>query len=293
VYRHSNYIMEINGSLTLIAGEITDLSMALSGYLDGTYYFIVVAHNNYGDTLSNCVVITVIIPPPPGAFVLSSDADVPDTDGSFTLNWTTSEEAMNYSVYRHSSYIMEINGSLTLLASGITDLSMALSGYLDGTYYFIVVAHNDYGDTLSNCIKIEVEFTKTLIIISPDASCSWKPGTSRYINWTSTGIILNVKIELYNNGAFVMEVIANTPNDGEFYWSLYSGLIDSKNYQLRILDVSDQSVFGYSDYFEIKAPVSPPDNLPIIFGYDITLLLVAIGVIGAYITRKKQVANLK
>lgn len=29
-------------------------------------------------------------------------------------------------------------------------------GYSDGTYFFIVVAHNKFGDTLSNCLEIVV-----------------------------------------------------------------------------------------------------------------------------------------
>jgi len=33
----------------------------VSGLTDGTYYFIVVAHNEYGDTLSNCIIVTVSI----------------------------------------------------------------------------------------------------------------------------------------------------------------------------------------------------------------------------------------
>ncbi|GAH42123.1 unnamed protein product, partial [marine sediment metagenome] len=53
---------EINGSLTLLGDELTDLSLALSGYTDGTYYFIAVAHNAYGDTLSNCIEVVVQIP---------------------------------------------------------------------------------------------------------------------------------------------------------------------------------------------------------------------------------------
>jgi len=92
----------------------------------------------------------------PGDFTLSSDAGTPDTDGSFTITWTSSDEATNYSVYRHFSYITEINENLTLLADEIPDLSLSLSGYLNGTYYFIVVAHNENGDTLSNCIEIIV-----------------------------------------------------------------------------------------------------------------------------------------
>ena len=43
--------------------ETTDLSLPLTGYSNGTYYFIVVAHNANGDTLSNCLMVTVGIPP--------------------------------------------------------------------------------------------------------------------------------------------------------------------------------------------------------------------------------------
>ena len=139
-----------------MGNEITDLTLALTGYEDGTYYFIVVVHNDYGDTLSNCIEVVVGIPP--GDFILSSNAGTPDVDGIFDLTWTASSGASNYSVYRSSSFITVIDGSLTLLASEITDLTLPLSGYNDGTYYYIVVAHNNYGDFPSNCIQVNVEF---------------------------------------------------------------------------------------------------------------------------------------
>jgi surface protein len=93
---------------------------------------------------------------PPLAFTLSSNAGTPDSDGSFTLTWTSSGGANNYSVYRYFDYITEFNGSLIPLAEEITDLTWTLNGYSDGTYYFIVVAHNEDGDTLSNCIQVIV-----------------------------------------------------------------------------------------------------------------------------------------
>ncbi|MCK4286726.1 MAG: hypothetical protein KAX18_11015, partial [Candidatus Lokiarchaeota archaeon] len=108
-----------------------------------------------GDTLSNCIEVVVGIPP--GPFTLSSNADTPYDNGAFDLSWTSADIALNYSVYEYSSYITEINGSLTLLIERTTDLSLALSGYTSGTYYFIVVAHNNYGDALSNCIEIIVQ----------------------------------------------------------------------------------------------------------------------------------------
>ena len=97
---------------------------------------------------------------PPGDFILSSNAETPDDNGAFDLMWESAERAQSYSVYEYSSYITEINGSLTLLGDGLTNLSLALSGYTDGTYYFIAVAHNLYGDTRSNCFDVVVQNTK-------------------------------------------------------------------------------------------------------------------------------------
>jgi hypothetical protein len=156
VYEYSSYITEINGSLTSLATEISYLSLALNGYTDGTYYFIVVAHKNEGDILSNCIKITVEIVPPPGDFTLSSTADSPDKDGNFGLTWTASSGADSYTVYQSANNITEISGKIIIKANNITVLSIALNDYTDGTYYFIVVAHNARGDTLSNCISVTV-----------------------------------------------------------------------------------------------------------------------------------------
>ena len=183
--------------------------------------------------------------PPPGLFTLSSNAGTPDTDGSFTLTWTSSYGANIYSVYSYFDYIY------TPLAEEITDLSLPLGGYLDGTYYFIVVAYNAYGETLSNYLKIDVEITKSLTIISPNASSSWETSTSEDIIWTSTGTISDVKIELYKEGVFVMEIVASTSNDGSYTWAIPSGLENSTQYQIKISDVSNSATYDFSEYFEI------------------------------------------
>jgi len=106
----------------------------------------------------------------PGTFNLGSDAGTPDNDGTFSLIWSPSDLAKNYSVYMYLRYITEINGSLTLLADGITTHSLTLSGYTDGIYYFIVVAHNEYGDMLSNCYRVEIE---TIYSALPEISITW------------------------------------------------------------------------------------------------------------------------
>jgi len=91
----------------------------------------------------------------PFAFTLSSNATDPDTDGIFDLEWTA-EFAKNYSIYEYSSYITAINGSLTTLVDETTNMAHPLSGYSTGIYYFIAVAKNNYGITISNCIIVTV-----------------------------------------------------------------------------------------------------------------------------------------
>jgi len=157
LYRHSSYISEINESLTLLATNLTNLSFILTDHPNGQYFFVIESHNHYGDTSSNCIRVTIDADyPPPGNFTLSTNAGSPNADGSFTLTWTSSDGVDNYSLYRHSSFISEINDTVILIANEITDLAYKLEGYEDGVYYFIIVAHNNYGDTSSNCVKVVV-----------------------------------------------------------------------------------------------------------------------------------------
>lgn len=45
--------------MNLIVYQCADTPHSIFGFSDGDYYFVVVAHNNYGDTLSNNLHITV------------------------------------------------------------------------------------------------------------------------------------------------------------------------------------------------------------------------------------------
>ncbi|MBN2155256.1 MAG: BspA family leucine-rich repeat surface protein [Candidatus Lokiarchaeota archaeon] len=224
--------------------------------------------------------------PVPGPFDLTSNADSPDTDGSFTLSWTSSTWVNTYTVYQHSGHISEINGSLTLLLEDTTDLSLPLNGYSDSAYYFIVKASNNNGNTLSPCIEVNVVISKTLNILNPSSSSSWNLESSHYINWTSTGNISNVKLELYIGEAFVMEIVSSTLNDGEFYWFVPSGLSDSTQYRIKIINMLDPLIYAYSDFFEIKTPASP-NRVP---GYNIPIIVCIIG-LGIYIAYRKLKMN--
>ena len=83
----------------------------------------------------------------PTPFTLTSNADTPDTDGIFTLYWTNSGYANDYSLYQ--------NG--VLLVSGLTELHYSMKIYSNDNYSFKVIAFNNYGDTSSNELIVDIE----------------------------------------------------------------------------------------------------------------------------------------
>lgn len=128
--------------------QILDQHLPSSEWVYLDYYPLIARIQNYELSVKT---------QPPDPFVLSSNAGNTDTDGNFTLTWTIADRASNYSVYQHSEEITVINGSLTLLLNETKDRSLALTDYPIGTYYFIVVARNNYGQSISNYIKIVIE----------------------------------------------------------------------------------------------------------------------------------------
>ncbi|MFX1278027.1 MAG: ABC transporter substrate-binding protein [Promethearchaeota archaeon] len=157
IYRYNHEITEINGSLIPIAYQTATSPHPIFGLTDGEYYFIVVAHNENGDTLSNNFHISVqLSQDPPQSFILSSDADFPDNDGFFNLSWTYPDGADNYSLYMDDQQITVIDNGVTLLLDQIATSPFPVTGLTNGEYYFVVVAHNKYGDTMSNNVHITV-----------------------------------------------------------------------------------------------------------------------------------------
>ena len=157
---------------------------------------------------------------------------------------------------------------------------------LNGTFFYA------FGGIYNYTFKIldtNIEFLNSITIITPDILSSWGVNTSQTINWVSTGSISNVKLELYKDGVFELEIVASTSNDGEYYWTIPSGLEDSINYQIKIIDVSNSSIYDYSDYFEIKHLTSQQSAIS---GYNLYFLLGLFGIISTIVVKMHHKKNL-
>jgi hypothetical protein len=61
----------------------------------------------------------------------------------------------------------------------------------------------------------------TIAVTSPNGGENWIAGSSNNINWSSTGIVGNVKIEYSaNGGSTYSSVIASTSNNGSYAWTV-------------------------------------------------------------------------
>jgi uncharacterized membrane protein (UPF0182 family) len=171
----------------------------------------------------------------PGPFTLTSDAESPDIDGDFVLNWTESLLADTYSIYRNNSLVIKD------LPSSQTTYSITELG--TGEYEFFIESTNDFGNSTSNIIKVIVEilpitynFQMENSIVLPDDLASFRIELENFNEtlW-APGHTVQVNLSLYREGGgdFSIEVSPSLYplENATFNLGIYSGinftLIDS------------------------------------------------------------------
>lgn len=99
------------------------------------------------------------------------------------------------------------------------------------------------------------ESNKTIDVIYPDGGEEILMGSSQAIKWTSTkGTSENVRIDLYNRGALVLNIVESASNTGEYSWASVPITLDAgENYRVVITWLSSGTQFrDYSnDEFSI------------------------------------------
>ncbi len=125
--------------------------------------------------------------------------------------------------------------------------------FIEGNNYKIKITDEslnefDFSDQFSiKHPKIEV--------IYPFQGDTYIPHTTRSIIWTSSGVNSKVSIELYLDSIKILQISNETPNDGEFKWTIWQGdeyaLDTYSNYQIQIKDINSQKYIGTSPFFTI------------------------------------------
>ncbi|NVM18456.1 MAG: hypothetical protein HWN80_12130 [Candidatus Lokiarchaeota archaeon] len=183
-------------------------------------------------------------------------------------------------LYKDDVFIMEITSET--LNDGVYSWSIPATLTTSNQYQIKISDVTD--PSISDFSEYFEIFSPFVTINIPDSSSSWKPGTPQSITWTSQGTIVNVKIELYKDDVFVMEITSETPNDGLYSWSIPTELATSDQYQIKITDKVNLDTYDFSDYFEIKKVTSGSGDIP---GYNLCILIGIIGVISIILVKKR------
>lgn len=214
-------ILDINSSVIEVAEGNTNRTYSFENFPEGIYYFIAVAFNEYGNTNSNCLEVKVQFLPK--EFYLNNHTDIPDTDGIVNLTWSYSEGVKNYSVFISEGIIYDVMSDGTLAAESITDEFYLTEELTNGDYYYVVVAYNEAGETMSNCIHVAVRRTPERFNLTSDARIPVDDDGSFELIWTHSEYALNYTIYISNYSISVLndsvtEIYNITPS---FEWSTY------------------------------------------------------------------------
>ncbi|MBI3949577.1 MAG: zinc-dependent metalloprotease [Acidobacteria bacterium] len=103
-----------------------------------------------------------------------------------------------------------------------------------------------------------VSTSPSITVSVPNGGENWQTGTSQSIQWTSSNVTGNVKIELSRNGATTYETLfPDTPNDGSESWTV-AGAVTTQA-RIKVSSVADPSINDTSNAnFTISTPPPPP-----------------------------------
>lgn len=93
-------------------------------------------------------------------------------------------------------------------------------------------------------------------LLLPNSSTVWEAGEQNVsIEWNSTGDPGEyVLLQLFNGSSLTEEIVNSTANDDYYgYYDVPENISASSNYRAKIQSTSDNSIYDYSDYFEITA----------------------------------------
>jgi len=126
------------------------------------------------------------------------------------------------------------------------------TGLPAGSYVGEIFITTNGGGNGKYTVYLDVEGPQ-IQITSPTGGDRWKIGNIYSIRWQSTKIGGNVSIELYEQRSQSPSytIAEKTENDGTFSWYIPLDC-DPGIYKIKITDVDNSSIYGFSDYFVIE-----------------------------------------
>lgn len=94
-----------------------------------------------------------------------------------------------------------------------------------------------------------------ITITSPSAASNWTTGSNNDIQWTYTGNINKVNIQLLRNGSVYKRIANNVAaSKGTYQWTIPLNLSQG-NYQIKVVNSNNNQIYSISDQFLLEGSV--------------------------------------
>lgn len=123
-----------------------------------------------------------------------------------------------------------IEGDATVADTNLSSTTATLTGDATLTAYFIPVSVG---------------------IISPEGGEQWNVGSTHKILWSSENVTSNVKLELYDGDALYNVIVASTPDDEEYEWTIPAFVAPGSSYKIKLTSLEDEGVTDTSNAFTV------------------------------------------
>ncbi len=141
----------------------------------------------------------------------------------------------------------------------------------NGSDYQILISNieNSKIQTKSEYFSISEEGSGDYITItSPNNTNEWVVGNTENITWDSN-VEGDLKIELYKNNILTKTITSETPNNGNYSYTLLQDTEIGNDYSVKIISINENSVFSMSEQFQIIAlPNIEFSNYVLVSDYD-------------------------
>ncbi len=148
---------------------------------------------------------------------------------------------------------LDANVKIELYQGGSKALDIAAATDNDGSFDWLVPATLAAGsDYLVRVTTADAAYSDdsdlfaitvtppAITVTAPTAGATWAVGTTQAVTWTRAGALDDqVRIELYQGGAKVLDIATATGNDGSHDWLLPADLAAGSDYVVRVTTVDD------------------------------------------------------
>jgi len=222
-----------------------------------------------------------------------SSSSVWDGGGTYEITWTSAGGVGPNVKIEYDYLFYAVSTAVEIVASTPNDGSYNWTipaGITPRTTYLVRVSDAGDDTVFDDSPLFEIRaVSRTILVTAPATGSVWTTGQTITITWTTSGPVgPNVKIEydyLIYLSVTAIEIVASTPNDGSYNWTIPAGIPARPNYFVRVSDASDDSVFDESGWVEIR---SPPIDPMIILLLVVIVVVVVVIVIGLAVRAGKK-----